>query len=324
MAFVDEIKFFLKAGKGGDGVIRWLRGKGKPLMGPAGGNGGRGGDIYVLAVRDVHILSKYVHKKEFAGGDGQNGAKNSLHGRDGENIVIELPIGSIITNKETGESFSLEREGEKVLVAKGGRGGLGNEHFKSSVNRSPKEWTPGEEGESGEFLIELELFADLGLIGLPNAGKSSLLNSITRANAKIGLYAFTTLEPNLGEMYRFILADLPGLIEGAAEGKGLGYKFLRHVKRTKMLAHLVSLENEDIKAVYKTVRNEIKKYDPILFKKKEILILTKNDVVSADELKKKIKIAEKLNDTVFTVSLYDDKSIKELQDKLIKLLKETN
>lgn len=324
MAFVDEIKFFLKAGKGGDGVIRWLRGKGKPLMGPAGGNGGRGGDIYVLAVRDVHILSKYVHKKEFAGGDGQNGAKNSLHGRDGENIVIELPIGSIITNKETGESFSLEREGEKVLVAKGGRGGLGNEHFKSSVNRSPKEWTPGEEGESGEFLIELELFADLGLIGLPNAGKSSLLNSITRANAKIGLYAFTTLEPNLGEMYRFILADLPGLIEGAAEGKGLGYKFLRHVKRTKMLAHLVSLENEDIKAVYKTVRNEIKKYDPILFKKKEILILTKNDVVSADELKKKIKIAEKLNDTVFTASLYDDKSIKELQDKLIKLLKETN
>ncbi|MFA5841831.1 MAG: GTPase ObgE [Candidatus Paceibacterota bacterium] len=321
MAFVDEIKLKMKAGKGGDGVVRWLHGKGRPLMGPAGGNGGRGGNVYVRAIRDVHILSKYVHKKEFVAENGGDGAKNSLHGRDGKDIEVELPIGSVITNLNTGDKFSLEHEGEKILVLNSGRGGLGNEHFKSSTNRSPKEFTLGDEGESSEFLIELELFADVGFIGLPNAGKSSLLNSITRAHAKIGAYAFTTLEPNLGEMYGFILADLPGLIEGAAEGKGLGHKFLRHVKRTKMLAHLVALDNEDLKKAYKSVRDEIKKYDPVLFKKREILILTKSDMVSEVELKKKIKIAEKLNDTVFTVSLYDDKSVKDLQDKLVKLLK---
>ncbi len=321
MALIDEIKLSLKAGRGGDGVVRWRREKGKPLMGPGGGNGGRGGDVYAMAVRDVHVLRRYVHKKEFAAEGGDDGAKNGLHGRDGGDIAIELPIGSVITNKKIDERISLEQEGEKVLLLKGGRGGMGNEHFKSSTNRSPKEWTAGESGEEADFFIELELFADLGLIGLPNAGKTSLLNALTHAHAKIGDYAFTTLEPNLGEMYGFIIADLPGLIEGAAEGRGLGHKFLRHVKRTKMLAHLVSLENSSIPKVYKAVRNELKKYDLVLAGKREVLILTKSDMVSQKELKKIIASAKKLNSTVLTVTLYDDASVKILQDKLIKLLK---
>lgn len=320
MAFVDEIKLKLSAGKGGDGVERWLRGKGRPLMGPAGGNGGRGGDVYALAIRNVHVLAKYRYKSEFKAENGEPGAKNSLHGKDGEDTVLELPIGSVVTNQETGERVSLEKDGEKISLLKGGKGGLGNEHFKSSTNRSPKEWTPGEEGESADFLIELELVADLGLIGLPNAGKSSLLNSLTRAQAKVGSYQFTTLEPNLGEMFGFIVADLPGLIEGAAEGKGLGHKFLRHVKRTKMLAHLVSLENENISIAYKTVRGEIKKYDPALLNKKEVLILTKSDMVSENALVKIIKSVKKLNKNVLIISLYDDKSVKIVRDKLIKFL----
>ena len=324
MAFVDEIKISLCAGRGGDGVVRWRREKGKPLMGPSGGDGGRGGSVYALAVRDVHMLGRYTHRKEISAGLGENGAKNSLHGKDGEDVTIELPVGSVITNEKTGARFSLEREGEKILLLKGGKGGLGNERFKSSTNRSPREFTSGEEGESADFLIELELFADLGLIGLPNAGKSSLLNALTKARAKVGDYPFTTLEPNLGDMHGFILADIPGLIEGAAEGKGLGHKFLRHVKRTKILAHLVSLENKDIAGVYKEVRNELKKYDPVLVDKKEILILTKSDMVGEKELAKIIKSAKKLNDDVVTASLYDDASIKSLGDTLIKLLNKSS
>ncbi len=305
-----------------------------PKGGPAGGDGGRGGDFYVQAVRYIHVLSKYKAKKEFTAGKGENGAKKSLHGKGGEDFFLEVPIGSIITNDATGEKWQLLNEGEKVLLLRGGYGGYGNEHFKSSVNIAPREWNPGQEGEKGDFRIELELFADLGLIGLPNAGKSSLLNSMTNAGAKIGDYAFTTLDPNLGSFHGYTIADIPGLIEGANEGKGLGVKFLRHIKRTKMIAHLVSFENlsqgsTGMKKAYTEVRRELEAYDKKhglaedgLSKKEEIIILSKSDFVEETKIiEKQKKDFEKTGKMVFVMSLFDEKSIKSFADELVKILR---
>ena len=321
MAFVDELSIYMKAGDGGNGVERWKHEKGREFAGPSGGDGGDGGEVFVRAVRDVHILSKYRHEKEFHAGRGGNGGNNSLHGANGEDFILDLPMGSIVRNLDTGEETTLLKEGEKVLLLKGGRGGYGNEHFKSSTNRSPKEHVPGTKGQEGEFHIELQIVADIGLIGLPNAGKSSLLNTLTRASAKTADYPFTTLEPNLGECYGYILADIPGLIEGASEGKGLGHKFLRHVKRTKMLAHLISLENENPLAVYETVRKELDAYDDVLAKKNEIIVLTKTDMVSPERVKEVFKQMQKIRPHVFAISVLDNEVMKSFQDELLKLLK---
>ncbi|OGI77209.1 hypothetical protein A3C57_03135 [Candidatus Nomurabacteria bacterium RIFCSPHIGHO2_02_FULL_33_12] len=328
MAFIDEIKIYAEAGQGGNGVVRWRQEKFIPRGGPAGGDGGRGGDFYVEAVRDIHILSKYKAKKSFIAEKGEDGGNKSLHGKKGEDFVLDLPLGSIITNLETDETWQLEEEGQKVLLLKGGYGGFGNEHFKSSTNTTPKEWRPGEVGEHGDFHIELELFADIGLVGLPNAGKSSLLNALTNADAKVGDYAFTTLDPNLGNFYGYTIADIPGLIEGANTGKGLGVKFLRHIKRTKMIAHLISFENVNMVKSYKEVRKELEKYDKNLnladeglAKKNEIIILTKSDVVKDQKIiNKKVAEFKKINKKVFIISLYDDKLIKSFKDEIIKIL----
>jgi GTP-binding protein len=338
MAFVDEIKIHARAGRGGDGVVRWRHEKGKEFSGASGGNGGRGGSVFALAVRDIHKLAQYRHVKEFSAGAGEAGMRESRHGGDGADVTIEFPVGSIITNlseqKEgigdtgnmisgllPGKKISLATEGQKVLLLAGGRGGLGNEHFKASTNTTPYEWTPGKDGEEADFQVELELVADAGLIGLPNAGKSSLLNAVTNAHSKIGAYAFTTLDPSLGAMEEFILADIPGLIEGASAGKGLGVKFLRHVRRTKVLFHCISLENQDIEAAYNTIRTELKAFDPALAEKTEVIILTKTDMSDADHIKEAMKAAKKHADQVFTVSVIDDKAIKILKDSLVKILR---
>ena len=252
-----------------------------------------------------------------------------MHGKNGEDFVLQLPIGSIITSLETEEKWQLLKEGEKILLLKGGYGGFGNEHFKSSINTTPYESNAGGEGEKGNFKIELELFADIGFVGLPNAGKSSLLNALTNAEAKVGDYPFTTLDPNLGDFFGYIIADIPGLIEGASEGKGLGVKFLRHIKRTKMIAHLVSFENANMLKSYKEIRKELAKYDKNLdlgedglSQKEEIIILTKSDVVDdAKFIAKKIKEFKKLSKNVFALSLYDDKIVKKFNDALLKILK---
>jgi GTP-binding protein len=321
MAFVDEASFHIKAGKGGDGVVRWLHEKGKEYMGPAGGNGGKGGDVYVEAVRDIGILAGYRNIKLFEAEKGGDGGKKSMDGKTGEPLILKLPVGSVVTNLDTQQSFELLKEGERILVLKGGRYGLGNEHFVGSTNQRPEMTTEGRMGEEADFHVELRLLVDAGFAGFPNAGKSSLLNVLTNAKAKVAAYQFTTLEPNLGDLYGFILADIPGLIEGASEGRGLGDKFLRHIARTKMLLHCISLENEDITLAYNTIRKELEAYSAELATKKEIIVLTKTDLVDEKTLKDKIKEAKKLNPDILVISILKDEEVKKFKDDLVKILR---
>ncbi len=320
--FVDEITIYAKAGNGGDGVVRWFRERSRPLGGPAGGNGGRGGSVYVRAVRDNNVLSKYTGAKEFIAQAGESGAGMSRFGNAGEDIYIDVPVGSIVTDVKRDKRYELFIPGETALLLKGGNGGLGNERFKSSINRSPVEHTKGKVGEDGEFHIEVELVVDVGFIGMPNAGKSTLLNLFTRAESKVGNYPFTTLSPHLGDLFGFILADIPGLIEGASEGKGLGHTFLRHVKRTKMLLHCVSLEHEDPLQTYIDIRKELELYDASMLEKPEWVILTKKDLVSEKTLAAHQALFKKKGCETYTISEYDDASIKTLRDALVKALRD--
>jgi GTPase len=319
--FIDELTLHFKAGRGGDGVVRWRHEKGKDHAGPSGGNGGKGGDVYAFAVRDIGILSAYRNVKEFEAERGGDGAKNLRQGTAGKDVLINLPVGSRLTNLSTGYSIELLKDTEKILLLHGGRGGLGNEHFKGSTNIRPKESTTGVLGEEADFHIELLLVVDVGIIGLPNAGKSSLLNVFTSAQSRVGDFPFTTLEPALGDFYGLIMADIPGLIEGAAKGRGLGHKFLRHIERTKALIHCISSESENPLEAYRIVRNELELYNKDMKMKSEVIVLTKVDILTTKEKDKKLKLLRKANPNVFPLSILDDKLVKGFGKYLTKTFK---
>lgn len=320
--FVDEITVHAKAGWGGDGVTRWRHEKFRPMAGPAGGNGGRGGSVYVRAVRDVNVLAKYTGDKKFEAESGAPGQNKSRFGKNGEDLYINVPVGSVIVDVERDRRYELLHDGETVRLLKGGAGGIGNEHFKSATNRSPEESTKGRPGEVGDFRIEVSLVVDVGIIGEPNAGKSTLLNTLTNAHSKVGAYPFTTLDPQLGDLYGFILADIPGLIAGASEGKGLGQRFLKHVSRTKMLLHLVSLTQPDPLSTYYTIRKELSNYEKSLVDKEEWIIFTKKDLVNQEQIEVVRKSIDKIENRVFFISAESGEGVKELRDSLVSHLRE--
>ncbi len=288
MRLVDEYEIELCSGKGGDGIVSWLKLKFMPKGGPAGGDGGKGGDVYIKAVRDIEILRKYAGIKKLSAKDGNPGQRREKKGLNGEDLIFEVPVGSFVKVEGVGE-YDLLEVGEEIKILEGGRGGFGNARFKSSTNQAPKECTPGKQGKCANVKVELRVIADIGLVGKPNAGKSSLLNAISNSKAKVGNYEFTTLEPNLGVFNGFVVADIPGLVEGASFGKGLGIKFLKHIRRTKVLVHLVSAENEDVLSAYTAIRKELGDFDKSLLDKKELVVLSKSDLVSKQETEEKLE-----------------------------------
>ena len=323
--FVDELTIKANAGRGGDGVVRWRRERRVDHGGPAGGNGGRGGDVYMRAVRDLNLLSRYTGSKEFKADSGKAGEGKSQYGHNGDDLYIDIPVGATVYEEGRERVYTFMEVGETHKILKGGRGGLGNEYFKSAVNRSPEESTLGKRGEKGIFRIELSLIVDVGFIGIPNAGKSTLINALTNTHSPVGAYPFTTKEPHLGDFYGFVLADIPGLIEGASEGKGLGHKFLKHIKRTKMVLHCVSLDDEDPFKTYTLVRDELTRFDSDLLLKDEWVILTKKDLSSQSAMDKIVDIFKNRGIKVLhTVSAETGEDIKYLSDSLTAYLKLKN
>ncbi len=287
--FIDRVKIFVKGGKGGNGVVAFLREKYRPRGGPAGGDGGKGGDVVLVATSSKHTLLDFKYKKHFKAPSGEHGKGKNQKGKDGEDLLVYVPVGTVVKDAQTGEVIcDLVEEGQRCVVAKGGRGGRGNAHFATPTNQAPRYAEPGEEGEERWVVLELKLIADVGIIGLPNAGKSTLLSRLTKARPKVADYPFTTLTPNLGvleldEERRLVLADIPGLIENAHRGAGLGHEFLRHIERTKILLHLIDVsdtrEMDPIEA-FELVNKEMELYSKELPKKPQIVVANKIDALS--------------------------------------------
>ncbi len=312
MKLVDELKLKVCSGKGGDGIVSWLHLKYMPKGGPAGGDGGKGGNVYLEAVKDIEALRRYAGIRELKAQDGKPGQSKNKKGLNGEDLTIYLPAGSVI--KYDGKTIDLKEVGERVKILDGGRGGYGNTHFKSSRNVRPKESTPGQAARCVELHIDLQVIADIGLLGMPNAGKSSLLNTLSNSRSKVGDYPFTTVEPKLGVFDSIVLADIPGLIKGAAEGKGLGIKFLKHLRRTGALLHLISVENEDPCRAYSVIRDELANFDKELLKKTEIIVLTKTDLAQQSDIDKKVRdLKDCTGKEVLELSLNKPKSLENLK-----------
>lgn len=296
MKFIDEAIIQVVAGKGGDGVASFRREKFIPKGGPSGGDGGHGGSIYAIADRNINTLVDYRFARLHRAKKGENGRGSDCYGKGADDIVLRMPVGTVITNAATGDAIAdLEHHEKKVLLAKGGVGGLGNLHFKSSTNRAPRQFTLGDPGEEFELKLELKVLADVGLLGMPNAGKSTLIRAVSAARPKVADYPFTTMHPNLGmvrvdQNRSFVMADIPGLIEGAAEGAGLGHRFLKHLTRTRLLLHIVDMapldESIDPVREAKAIVKELGKYDESLYQKPRWLVLNKTDLLPEDEREK--------------------------------------
>ena len=325
--FIDRAIVEVRSGKGGDGMIAFLHEKYMPKGGPSGGNGGRGGSIYFRASSSINNLFNFRHSKVFIAEDGGKGLTKNKYGRAAEDVIVDVPLGTVVY-LESDHSFitDLSEEGKMVMVAKGGRGGRGNAAFKSDKNRVPKIAENGLPGETKRLILELKLLADVGLVGLPNAGKSTLLSVITRANPLIADYPFTTIEPNLGvvnvkNFNSFVIADLPGLIEGAHEGKGLGLTFLRHIERCRLIVHLVSMESENPYEDFKVIQNEIKSYGMGLEKRPVLVVASKMDTLEDEakfkEFKKKVKVE------VLPISSLTHEGLEPLIEKMYEILENT-
>ncbi len=317
---IDDIKIKVKAGRGGDGSVAFN--SVKMSLGPTGADGGNGGNIYLEGVSDLGALRCFRYKKEVAAKNGERGRVQFNDGKDGEDIILKVPIGTVVHDLPAGKDFEIISIGQRLLVAKGGRGGKGNFKFRSSINTSPTEFQEGLPGEESELRLELKLIADAGFIGLPNVGKSILLNRLTNAKSKVADYSFTTLNPNLGVYYELILADIPGLIEGASGGKGLGVKFLRHVERTRVLFHFISAESPDPAKDYQIIRNELGAYNKELLDKTEYIFLSKADLLEKDEIDKKLDKLKSTDKEVIPISVIDDESIGRVEEILRKIIKQ--